>query len=142
MNTFTKEIAVPGFEPQETNEGAKLVKVNKPRVFTFKELDEFDQDQQTLIFKLNAVFENAFSEDDEKVGVGKRKITIETDGMHELLIKFINICLVTKNDSGDIDGNKELDKKELLMSSRALWKLGSWLTVEKFLPFFLQLNEN
>ena len=135
MKTFTKDIFVPS---QEFNTDSNQVEPKKiKRTFTFRELDEYDQDQQKLHFKLNAIFENAIGESDEKVGEEKRKITIDSDGVHELVIKFINTCLITVNDSGEKDDKKELDKRELLMNSKALYKLGSWLVAEKFLPFFL-----
>lgn len=135
MRTFTKEIAVTSMEYSVTDE--KVKPINKKRTFTFKELDEYDQDQQKLHFKLSAIFETVFTESDEKVGKEKKQFTIDSDGAHELVIKFINTCLVVENDRGEVDPVKELDKKELLHNSKALYKLGSWLISEKFLPFFL-----
>ena len=140
METFTKDIFVPS---QEYNtDSNKVEPISKKRTYTFRELNEYDQNQQKLHFKLNAIFENAIGESDEKVGEGKRKITVDSDGVHELLIKFINTCLITVNDSGEKDEKKELDKKELLMNSKALYRLGSWLVAEKFLPFFLSFRSD
>jgi len=139
IKTFTKEVSVPSMELNAEQTGVEPR--NKKRVFTFKELNEYDQDQQKLHFKLNAVFESAFGvEDDEKIGSEKRTITIDTDGVHELTLKFINTCLITSGEDGTSDKQKEIDKKELLQNSKALYKLGSWLTTEKFLPFFLSFN--
>lgn len=140
MKTFEKEIAVPSMEMNDEQTG--IIPKLKKRMFTFKELDEFDQDQQKLHFKISAVFEAAFGESDEKIGQEKRKITIDTDGVHELVMKFINTCLVTTNSSGEIDAQKELDKRELLQNSKAMYKLGSWLVTNKFLPFFLGFNND
>ena len=130
MNTFTHEVsfASKDFNPKTD----KVETTNKKRIFTFKELDEYDQDQQQLHWKINFVFEAAIGENDEKLGTGKKKIQIESDAAHELVVKFVNNCLVT-----DGDKQKELNKKELLMNSKALFKLGTWLIYEKFLPFFL-----
>ena len=138
MKTFTYELPVP--VPTFDASSDKVQSVTTKRIFTFKELNEYDQDQQKLHFKISAIFEVAIGERDDAVGSEKTKLTLDTDTVHELTIKFINTCLITENEIGVKDSARELDKKELLMSSKAVYKLGSWLLHEKFYPFFLQFR--
>jgi hypothetical protein len=140
MKTFEKEISISTSDFNATTN--KFEKVTHKKMFTFKELDEYDQEQQKLHFKLSVIFERAITDNDEKIGSERTEINLNTDQVHELTIKFINTCLITTNEQGESIHSKEQDKRELLANSKSVYNLGSWLTHNKFYPFFLEFQKD
>lgn len=127
MGTFQKEIR---YQSKELV-GTHFQKVKKKRTVTFNELDETEQSQHRLHFRIMSLYKSKMS----VVEGEETQVQIDTDTLYDITVESIKKLVVLD------EGFREIDLKEFLACSLATLKFGLWFLEEHILPFIKEYKD-
>lgn len=128
MNTFKKEISYKS-KHFDTAKSKWVMKKVKKEV-TFSELDETEQSQHRLHFKIMALYKQKMAIiDGEQTGM-----TLDTDTLYDITVESVK-KLVVLDDSFNAQ-----DLKEFTSCSLSLLNFGQWFLGEHVVPFIIEYN--
>lgn len=128
MNTFKKEISYKS-KHFDTHTSKWIMKKIKKEV-SFSELDETEQSQHRLHFRIMSLYKTKMSViDGEKTGV-----YLDSDTLYDITVEAVKKLAILD------ESFTEQDLKEFTLCSLSLLNFGQWFLGEHILPFIEGYN--